>query len=56
MLKIFILVIGMGITGFPNDADAQSIGAHKDCFDCPDMIVIPKGSFLMGTNDGRLDE
>ena len=25
----------------------------KDCADCPEMVVIPAGSFQMGSNDGR---
>jgi formylglycine-generating enzyme required for sulfatase activity len=28
----------------------------KDCEDCPEMVVIPAGSFRMGSNDGDSDE
>jgi len=28
----------------------------KDCSDCPEMMVIPAGSFQMGSNDGDSDE
>ena len=28
----------------------------KDCADCPEMVVIPAGSFRMGSNDGDSDE
>jgi formylglycine-generating enzyme required for sulfatase activity len=30
--------------------------AIKDCADCPEMVVIPAGSFQMGSNDGYADE
>ena len=43
---------------------ASSVGApittFKDCEDCPEMVVIPSGSFMMGRDpsleDGRDDE
>ena len=28
----------------------------KDCGDCPEMVVIPSGSFEMGSNDGYAEE
>ena len=28
----------------------------KDCTDCPEMVVIPAGSFKMGSNNGELNE
>ena len=28
----------------------------KDCDDCPEMVVIPAGSFNLGSNDGNGDE
>jgi len=40
----------------------QSLGTaragqtFKDCADCPEMMVIPAGSFDMGSSDGRSDE
>jgi formylglycine-generating enzyme required for sulfatase activity len=34
----------------PASAEAQAVGAiFKDCAGCPEMIVMPGGSFLMGT-------
>ena len=30
--------------------------AFRDCADCPEMVVIPAGSFQMGSNDGDADE
>jgi hypothetical protein len=28
----------------------------RDCPDCPEMVVVPAGSFVMGSNDGGTDE
>jgi formylglycine-generating enzyme required for sulfatase activity len=30
--------------------------SFKDCADCPEMVVIPAGSFMMGSNDGEAYE
>lgn len=30
--------------------------SFKDCPDCPEMVVIPTGSFMMGSNDGYSSE
>ena len=30
--------------------------AFKDCAECPEMVVIPAGEFMMGSNDGGSDE
>lgn len=28
----------------------------RDCAACPEMVVVPQGSFMMGSNDGEFDE
>ncbi|MES2944437.1 MAG: SUMF1/EgtB/PvdO family nonheme iron enzyme [Pseudomonadota bacterium] len=28
----------------------------KDCADCPELVIIPAGSFMMGSNDGEANE
>jgi formylglycine-generating enzyme required for sulfatase activity len=28
----------------------------KDCPECPDMVVVPAGNFMMGSNDGAVQE
>ena len=28
----------------------------RDCADCPEMVVVPPGRFLMGSNQGSADE
>ena len=38
-------------------AEAQTVtlssgSVFRDCMDCPDMVVIPSGKFIMGENDG----
>ena len=30
--------------------------SFKDCAECPEMVVIPAGEFMMGSNDGDSDE
>jgi formylglycine-generating enzyme required for sulfatase activity len=38
-------------------ADATSPGrVFRDCPNCPEMIVVPAGSLMMGSNDGSADE
>jgi formylglycine-generating enzyme required for sulfatase activity len=35
-------------------AQSQSVGEiFRDCSDCPEMVVIPAGSFMMGSPDGE---
>ncbi len=37
-------------------ANAAEVKIFKDCPNCPEMVVIPAGSFMMGSNDGESDE
>jgi len=42
-------------------ADAKADALHlgnvvKDCTECPEMVVVPAGSFEIGSNDGDSDE
>ena len=38
-------------------AAARSPGSvFRDCADCPEMVVVPAGSFMMGSDDGSSDE
>jgi formylglycine-generating enzyme required for sulfatase activity len=50
----FILIIGLSV--FPVVAESQAIKSYRDCLKCPEMIDIPKGSFLMGSDYGRSEE
>ncbi len=35
----------------PAASTVRALSAFKDCPDCPDMVVIPAGSFTMGSNE-----
>ena len=59
-----IKIIGPGFTADPNGyrsddpppAQRPSAAAGqtiKDCADCPEMVVLPAGSFEMGSNENR---
>lgn len=45
-MRIFILSIALSI--LPN-AQCQERRVFRDCADCPEMVVIPAGSFTMGS-------
>ena len=54
-IKIFVAVILFSIT---ISASAQTSNVFKDCPDCPEMVVIPSGNFIMGSPEdesGRFD-
>ena len=56
-IRIFGLFFALGIAA----SSAASVGASfKDCADCPEMVVIPSGAFMMGRDpsleDGEDDE
>lgn len=43
----------LGVTAV--QSEAEEIGAVlKDCADCPEMVVIPSGQFIMGTADSEV--
>jgi formylglycine-generating enzyme required for sulfatase activity len=61
-----LAILGLALVSLasPLDADAQAVSAVKagstfrDCSDCPQMVSIPAGSFMMGSpasEAGRLD-
>ena len=50
----FLLIIGLSV--FPIVVASQAIKSYRDCSTCPEMIDIPKGSFLMGSDYGRSEE
>ncbi|HRP86974.1 MAG TPA: formylglycine-generating enzyme family protein [Gammaproteobacteria bacterium] len=54
--KLACLLLAAGIAGSacaadPADAPPFAITGGRDCADCPEMIVLPAGSFLMGSAD-----
>ena len=59
VVKCLSLAIGAGIVfGIAaSSLYAQAPGASfKDCRDCPEMVVVPSGNFLMGTANPRAAE
>ena len=51
-LYVAIIVVAPGAAAVAGpDAQAAQIGqAFRDCSDCPEMVVVPAGSFLMGSS------
>lgn len=57
-IQLLVLAATLG-WGMPAQAQREPAAAgqvFKDCADCPEMVVIPAGSFQMGSNDGGLEE
>ena len=50
-----ILLVGCALTACSlidkkdNDSEKSTVAEFQDCADCPVMIEIPSGSFMMGT-------
>jgi len=56
MKKRFNLAVAAILFVITSLATAQTEGIFKDCPDCPEMVSIPSGSFMMGSSqeeDGR---
>lgn len=43
-------------SAFQGNASAQAGKIIKDCPDCPEMVVIPAGGFMMGSSHGESEE
>ena len=41
---------------FGTFVEKGGIGVGRDCPECPEMVVVPAGSFMMGSRDGDSDE
>ena len=52
----FIITIVTGIFVFSFNVNSQTDKSFRDCFECPEMVEILNGSFLMGSDFGRNDE
>ncbi len=51
-LSVLTILLAFGCIGLPSAAIAQEpLTTFKDCDVCPEMVVIPAGSFMMGSND-----
>jgi formylglycine-generating enzyme required for sulfatase activity len=54
--QYFYIITAIVFAIFPGNVNSQSNKSFRDCTECPEMVEIPKGSFLMGSYFGRLDE
>jgi formylglycine-generating enzyme required for sulfatase activity len=43
-------------TETPSAASQNSTHGFRDCADCPDMVEVPAGQYIMGSTDGDPDE
>lgn len=58
-LALACLWVSLGAHAASPGPDAKPGTAFRDCKDCPEMVVLPTGSFMMGTPDdefGRQDD
>ena len=47
---IALVAVAVGSTVFAEESVRQAGQIFRDCSDCPEMVVIPPGSFLMGAS------
>jgi formylglycine-generating enzyme required for sulfatase activity len=52
----FITIVAAVMFVYSDSAKSQTADSFRDCRDCPEMVEIPKGSFLMGLDIGRDDQ
>lgn len=45
-----------GIFVYSVTVNSQTIRSFRDCVECPEMVEIQNGSFLMGSDNGRVEE
>lgn len=61
VISLLVCALPIGFLGAAQESDQSSIKVYKtgetfrDCKNCPQMIVIPKGSFMMGDIQGAGD-
>ena len=48
------VILAAAIADFPAAVEAQNPGdTFRDCGDCPELVVVPSGSFMMGSPSGE---
>ena len=52
----WVLAVGISIAGGAAAADTDSGSVFADCEGCPEMVVVPGGTFTMGTDTGPENE
>lgn len=54
---IRVLLVTSFLLLLPTQGQAEILGKNfRDCDDCPEMVVVPPGSFIMGSDHGHADE
>jgi formylglycine-generating enzyme required for sulfatase activity len=51
LLVMLLIFLGDGVAAGSEEKALQDGQTFRDCPDCPEMVVIPPGSFLMGSSD-----
>jgi formylglycine-generating enzyme required for sulfatase activity len=51
LVVALLILLGAVTVVRPNEVALQPGQTFRDCTDCPEMVVIPAGSFLMGSSD-----
>ncbi|NCW56164.1 MAG: formylglycine-generating enzyme family protein, partial [Gammaproteobacteria bacterium] len=52
LVRILCLAIFAGL--LPMRVSAASPITIRDCADCPELVVVPRGRFMMGSDDGEV--
>ena len=50
---LLAVAAALGLTGCAHTADSAASVAFQDCDDCPQMVIVPAGQFIMGSEDGE---
>ena len=53
-IVVFVVALGGPEAAEPDTEAKQPGQVFRDCSDCPEMVVIPAGSFLMGASDAEM--
>jgi formylglycine-generating enzyme required for sulfatase activity len=53
MFPFFLCVRPISAVAGSSGQPTQSIESFRDCSDCPEMVTIPAGNFLMGSSDAE---
>ena len=55
-IALLLILVAVAVLGWRNPLAAQAVGqVFRDCGACPEMVVVPPGSFMMGSPDSEED-
>ena len=54
--RVYKALIVVGLVVYSTGTLPQTPFSFRDCDHCPEMIEVPKGTYLMGSNEGREEE